>query len=122
MTIQSLIDNIIEKNAIGVQETFNSLLAERIATKLEEHKKTVAQTMFTGFVNEDTSDVDQKLAYHKEKVDFHTAKQHHYVALADEEGNGAHFSSKMFGKSILHADMARQHQNQIDVIKSIQDH
>jgi hypothetical protein len=53
MTIQSLIDNIIEKNAIGVQETFNSLLAERIATKLENKKRVVAQAMFTEGSGED---------------------------------------------------------------------
>lgn len=53
MTVQSLINNIIEKNAIGTHKTFKTLMSEIIATKIENQKRFIAQSMFTEGSGED---------------------------------------------------------------------
>lgn len=92
MTVQSLINNIIEKNAIGTRKTFNTLMNEVAATKLKARKRLAAQSMFADRINEDsfeaglvTEAIGGYYTVHHEKMMDHHEKMAQYHQGADEK-------------------------------------
>jgi len=63
--IRSLIDAIASGNSIAIENNFNDIMSEKIASRMDDMRVSVAGSMFGSSVNEESESIDEE----KESLD-----------------------------------------------------
>ena len=56
--IRDLIDSIVDENPVQSEKTFNDVMSDRIADRLQDYRQAIANTFFNPVVAEENSTAD----------------------------------------------------------------